>query len=154
MWGGWVGFGSKTTNKVIVRALAVLLAVAAGYWLLSPPAKLINWQKYDAGLIETSLAEDKPVLIEFTADWCLSCKAIEKIVYSRKDVAELIKQKSVVAIKADTTAKDYPATKALEGIYNEPGVPLSILILPGQAEDKRWRGKSFAEELKEVLKKL
>ncbi|MCJ7692126.1 MAG: thioredoxin family protein [Sedimentisphaerales bacterium] len=154
MWGGWVGFGSKTANKIIVRGLAVLLAVAAGYWLLSPPEKLIDWQKYDAQLIETSLAEDKPVLIKFTADWCLSCKAVEKIVYSRKDVAELIKQKNVVAIKADTTARDYPATKALKDIYNEPGVPVSILILPGRAEDKRWRDKSFAEELKDILEGL
>lgn len=154
MWGGWVGFGSKTTNKIIVRTLAVFLAVAAGYWLLSPSEKLINWQEYDPELIETSLDEGKPVLIKFTADWCLSCKAVEKLVYSRKDVAELIEQKDVVVIKADTTAKDYPATRALKNIYNEPGVPVSILLLPGKAEDKRWRGKSFAEELKEVLEKL
>jgi thiol:disulfide interchange protein len=154
MWGGWVGFGSKTSNKIIVRTIAVLLAVAAGYWLLSSPTKLLDWKKYDADLIEKSLAENKPVLIEFTAEWCLSCKVVKKLVYQRKDVVELIKQKGVVTIKADTTVKDYPATKALKNIYNEPGVPVSMLFLPGQKEPVRWRGKAFGDELKTLLEKL
>ena len=154
MWGGWVGFSSKTSSKIIVRTIAVLLAVGAGYWLLSPPPKMIDWKGYDAELIEKSLTDNKPVLIKFTADWCLSCKAAEKLVYERKDVAELIKQKGVVAVKADTTAKDYPATEALKNIYNEPGVPVTILFLPGQKEPVRWRGKAFGDELKTLLEKL
>ncbi len=154
MWGGWVSFDSKTSSKIIVRTIAVLLAVGAGYWLLSPPPKMIDWEKYDADLVEKSLADNKPVLIKFTADWCLSCKAVEKLVYERKNVAELIKQKGVVAIKADTTAKDYPATKALKDVYNEPGVPVTILFLPGQKEPVRWRGKAFGDELKALLEKL
>lgn len=154
MWGGWVGFDSKISNKIIVRAVAVLLAVAAGFWLLSAPKAMIDWKGYDAGLIEKSLADNKPVLIKFTADWCLSCKAVEKLVYQRKDIADLIKQKGVVAVKADTTAKDYPATKALKNIYNEPGVPVSILFLPSQKEPVKWRSKTFGDELKTLLEKL
>jgi len=154
MWGGWVSFDSKTLNKIVVRAIAILLAIGAGFWLLSAPVTLIDWQKYDAELIEKSLAENKPVLIKFTADWCLSCKAVEKLVYQRKDVAELIKQKGVVAIKADTTARDYPATKALKDIYNEPGVPVSMLFVPGEKEPVKWRDKTFGDELKALLEKM
>ncbi|MFA5239970.1 MAG: thioredoxin family protein [Phycisphaerae bacterium] len=154
MWGGWVSFDSKTSNKIIVRLVAILLAVGAGFWLLSAPKLLVDWQKYDAELIEKSLAENKPVLIKFTADWCLSCKAVEKLVYQRKDVAELIKQKGVVAIKADTTARDYPATKALKDIYNEPGVPVSMLFMPGEKEPIKWRDKAFGDELKALLEKM
>jgi thiol:disulfide interchange protein len=153
MWGGWVGFGSKLHNKIIVRLLAVALAVAAGFWLLSPPAKLIDWQGYDAERIGLAAEQDRPVLIKFTADWCLSCKAIEQLVYSRKDVAELIKEKDVLAVKADTTVSDYPATRALANTYSEPGVPVSILLLPG-GKDVRWHGKAFADELIEQLRKL
>ncbi|MDD5063206.1 MAG: cytochrome c biogenesis protein CcdA [Phycisphaerae bacterium] len=155
MWGGWVNFDSKTANKIIVRIVAILLAVSSGFWLLSAPAKpLVDWKVYDAGFIEKSIADNKPVLIKFTADWCLSCKAVERLVYERKDIADLIKQKAVVAVKADTTAKDYPATKALKDIYNEPGVPVSMLFLPGQKEPVRWRDKTFGDELKTLLEKL
>jgi thiol:disulfide interchange protein len=153
MWGGWVGFGSKLHNKIIVRVLAISLAVAAGFYLLKPHAKLIDWQSYDTGRIDLALSEARPVLIDFTADWCLSCKAVDIFVYSREDVAELIEEKNVLAVKADTTYKDNPATSALANVYNEPGVPVSILLLPN-GEDVRWQGKAFADELVEQLKKL
>jgi thiol:disulfide interchange protein len=155
MWGGWVGYDTKLSRKWLVRIIAMALAVAAGWSFLRAPAGgLIDWQGYDANLIETARIEGRPVLIKFTADWCLSCQAVEKIVYSRKDVAKLIKEKGVLAIKADTTTKDLPATFALKNVYNEPGVPVSMLFAPGEKEPVRWRGMSFADELKAFLEKL
>ena len=64
--------------------------------------------------------------------------------YAKEDIAKLIEEKKVLAIKADTTVKDYPATLALKNIYNEPGVPVTILFVPGQKEAVRWRSMSFA----------
>ena len=163
MWGGWVGFGEPALRRWVVRIVAVVLAVAAGFaFLPADKPSLVDWQKYDAAKINEALAENKPILIKFTADWCLSCQVVEKTVYSRKDIAELIKQKGVVAIKADTTLKDYPATIALKEIYNEPGVPVSILLVPsaveglvpGAGEPLRWRGLAFEDELKSALERL
>ena len=154
MFGSWVRYNTKPVHKWLIRITAVALAVAAGLFFLTPTEKLIDWQKYDGALIETALAESRPVLIEFTAEWCLSCNVVGKTVYSRKDIAKLIEEKNVLAIKADTTVKDCPATLALKNVYNEPGVPVSILLLPGKKEAVRWRGKSFADELKGLLEKL
>jgi thiol:disulfide interchange protein len=154
MWGSWVSYDTQICRKFLIRIIAVLLAVVAGLHFLAPPAELINWQAYDADLIKSTRAEGKPVLIKFTADWCLSCQVVERVVYSRRDIAELIKQKKVLAIKADTTTKDLPATLALKNVYNEPGVPVSILFIPGEKEPLRWRGISFADELKSHLEKL
>ncbi|MFA5423068.1 MAG: cytochrome c biogenesis protein CcdA [Phycisphaerae bacterium] len=153
MWGGWVGFGSKRHNKIIVRIIAAALVLAAGWWLLKPKTELIDWQSYDANKIESAIKQDRPVLIKFTADWCLSCKVAEQLVYSRRDVADLIEEKGVLPIKADTTLADYPATIALADVYKEPGVPVSILLLPGD-KDVRWHGKAFADELIEQMEKL
>jgi hypothetical protein len=58
-----------------------------------------------------------------------------------------------LAIKADTTTGDLPATFALKNVYNEPGVPVSMLFMPGEKEPVRWRGMSFASELKALLEK-
>ena len=155
MWGVWVSYDTKLSRKWLIRIIAMALAAAAGWSFLRAPAgELIDWQNYDADLIETARIEGRPVLIKFTADWCLSCQAVEKIVYSRKDVAKLIKEKGVLAIKADTTTKDLPATFALKNVYNEPGVPVSMLFMPGEKESVRWRGISFANELKALLEKL
>ena len=155
MWGGWVGYGSKLSRKLVVRIIAVIVAVAAGLlFLTAPAAQIIDWQKYDFTLIETAKADNRPVLIKFTADWCLSCQVVEKTVYRRGDIAKLIKEKNVLAIKGDTTVSDYPATIALKNIYNEPGVPVSMLFVPGQKEPVIWRGLAFAGELKTTLEKL
>ena len=59
-----------------------------------------------------------------------------------------------MAIKADTIEKDFPATIALQEIYNEPGVPVSMLFIPGNDEPIKWRGILFAKELKGHLEEL
>jgi thiol:disulfide interchange protein len=153
MWGTWVSYNTARPRKWVIRTIAVLLVVLAGLFFLMPRNKVIDWQNYDAGLIDTALEESRPVLIEFTADWCLSCKVVEKMVYSRKDIAKLIEEKGVLAIKADTTGNN-PATLAKKNVYNEPGVPVSILLVPGTEQTRRWHGKFFADELRIALEKL
>ncbi len=155
MWFGWVDFNTKLSRKLMIRIIAALLAVAAGWSFLRPPAEqLIAWQKYDAGKIEAALAQGRPVLIDFTADWCLSCQVVEKTVYAKKEIAGLIEHRGVLAIKADTTVRDYPATLALKNLYNEPAVPVSMLFVPGRAEPVRWRGMIFGDELKTNLQEI
>ena len=155
MWGTWVSYNTKPVRKWLVRIIAVVLAITAGsIFLPAPAAELIDWQQYDASLIETAVTQNRPVLIKFYADWCLTCMVIDKIVYHREDVAELIKEKNVLAIKADTTTDEHPATEALEKVYNEPVVPVSILLIPGKEEPVRWHEIYFADELKTTLENL
>ncbi len=155
MWGGWVSFNTKLTRKWIIRITAVVIVFAAGWVFLPTPAgEPIPWQDYNDAVIDTALAQERPVLIKFTADWCLSCQTVDKVVYHRKDIAKLIEEKSVLAVKADTTAKDFPATLALKNKYNEPGVPVTILFIPGAEEPAKFHEIFFAGKLKELLQKL
>jgi thiol:disulfide interchange protein len=158
MWGKWVDFSTKPAKKWLVRLMAVALVLIAGWTFLpAQSAELIDWQDYNTTISDLKsqiLDSTQPVLIKFTANWCLSCQVVEKTVFSRKDIADLIKQKGVLAIKADTTEKDFPATKALQEIYHEPGVPVTMLFIPGQNEPVKWRGLTFAGQLKQELEKL
>ena len=154
MWGSWITFNTKPAKKWLVRIFAIALATIAGWTFLSTPKELINWQSYDSAAIQDAIEQDRPVLIKFTADWCLSCQVAEKTVYSRKDIANLVENKNVLAIKADTTQDTFPATRALKETYKEPGVPVSMLFIPEIDEPIRWRGILFAEELKKYLEQL
>ncbi len=155
MWGGWVSFNTKPARKWLVRISAGLIVFAGGWFFLPTPAgELIAWQDYDDAVVEDALAEGKPVLIKFTADWCLSCQAVDKVVYHNENVVKLIEEKAVLAIKADTTLTKYPATLALKNKYNEPGVPVTILLLPGAEEPVRLHEIFFTEKLKELLQEL
>ena len=79
---------------------------------------------------------------------------MDKIVYHRKDIAELIEEKEVLAVKADTTALDYPATLALKNKYHEPGVPVTILLIPEADEPVKFHEIFFAGKLKKLLQRI
>jgi len=79
---------------------------------------------------------------------------VDRLVYKNKDIANLIEQKNVLPIKADTTEKSSPETIDLKNVYHEPAIPVSILIIPGEAEPIRFRGILFREQLKQRLTKL
>ncbi|HBG28477.1 MAG: hypothetical protein A2Y10_10745 [Planctomycetes bacterium GWF2_41_51] len=155
LWGVCVSYDTPQQKKWAIRFVAVLLAVLFAFLLLTPPQKgLIDWQPYNEELISSAKENNQPVLIDFTADWCISCKILEKTVYSTKEVADLIKQKGVLAIKADTTAYDYPATIALKEIYKQPAVPVTILLLPDKDKPIALAGNLIKNELITTLKSL
>jgi thiol:disulfide interchange protein len=153
MWGGWVGFGTPSGRKWAVRLAALVLAIAAGFYFLPVKEEIIDWQDYDAGVIDSARRVDRPVVIKFTAGWCTSCKWLEKTVYNKKNIAGLFESKGVVAIKADTTERNSEATIAHREIYGEAGVPVTIVFGPS-GEEVRFRGVFGKEELKDVLEAL
>ena len=155
MWGVWVEYNTPKAKKWLIRLAAIALAVISGFIFLAEPKKeLINWQNYDEKIISAAQQGQRPVLIKFTADWCFSCKILDKTVYSKHDIADLIKQKGVLAIKADTTQFDYPATGALKEIYNEPAVPVTVLLWPGKDTPIKLRGNLIGGKLREYLQSL
>jgi len=155
MWGVWVGYSTPAVKKWTVRTIAAAAAVIFGFVFLTEPKKgLINWQDYDAEIIASAQKAQRPVLIKFTADWCFSCKILDKTVYSSDKIADLIKRKGVLAIKADTTQFDYPAAAALKEIYNEPAVPVTVLLLPGKERPEKIPGNLIKGKLIKYLQSL
>jgi thiol:disulfide interchange protein DsbD len=155
MWGGWVNYSTEATKKWLVRLAAVIIAVVCAFWFLpAQKANLIDWQEYKPDEIESAVSTGRPVLIKFTADWCTSCAVVDKTVYSRREIAELIKQKGVLTVKGDTTLADSTATRDLKNIYHEPGIPVSLLFMPGRAEPVRLHGILIGAKLKELLETL
>jgi thiol:disulfide interchange protein DsbD len=147
MWGSWVNFATSQGKKWTIRIVAVLIAVVCGLWLLPAQQQLLDWQSYDAAVIQKAVEAKQPVVIKFTADWCTNCVVVEKRVYHNSDVVMLLKQKNALVIKADTTTKDMPATKDLTTVYGESGtVPVTILLLPDGRQIK-LRGIFDKQEL-------
>ena len=88
-----------------------------------------GWQSFSlAKLGQLTLGEGRTVLVDFTADWCWTCKTLEKLVLKTQPVEEALTLADVVTMEADYTKYPEPidrAIKALGGV----GVPL-IAIFP------------------------
>ena len=154
MWGTWVSYSASAGKKWLVRGAAVLLAVVSGFWLLPEKLDIIDWYDYDRGLIQTAVAEERPVLVKFTADWCTNCKILESRVFFDPEVAEFLKANNVLPVKADTTLADFAASKDLQAIYGVPGtVPMTILHLPWKDEPVRLSGIYDKQELFEAIER-
>ncbi len=158
MWGKWTGFSTPSPRTWTIRVIALLIATAAGFWLLPARGQSArggpDWQAYDATLVQEAVSNGRPVLLKFTADWCTNCKVVERRVYHDPQIVELLRQRNVLPVKADTTLIDYPATKDLKQVYGEAGnVPVTILLLPDGSRQK-LRGIFDKEQLIQILNTL
>jgi DsbC/DsbD-like thiol-disulfide interchange protein/cytochrome c biogenesis protein CcdA len=76
-----------------------------------------------------ALAQDKPVFVDFTADWCVNCKVNERLVLDSAPVQDAFRQKGVILLKADWTSGD-PDITALLRKFGRAGVPCYVLYPP------------------------
>jgi thiol:disulfide interchange protein DsbD len=72
----------------------------------------IAWEDFSQERLESLLQAGKPVFVDFTADWCLTCKANEAVAIETTMVAEALKAGGITALKADKTAPN-PAVDSL-----------------------------------------
>jgi len=91
----------------------------------------IAWQPYTAARLDTLREEGRPVFIDFTAAWCLSCQVNERVAFGSSDVQKRFNDLGVQALKADWTSRSEEITRALAG-YGRNSVPLYILYGPGK----------------------
>jgi thiol:disulfide interchange protein DsbD len=99
----------------------------------SAAASAGGWEPWSADAVSGYLAEGRPVFVDFTASWCLSCQVNERVALHQPEVEAAFKAKNVVLLKADWTRHDEGITKTLEGL-GRSGVPTYALYEPGQKE--------------------
>jgi len=92
----------------------------------------LKWEPYSEVRLEELLADGKPIFVDFTAAWCLTCQVNERLALDRKETAALFKDKKVTALKADWTSWDETITRALAA-YGSKSIPF-YLFYPGQGE--------------------
>jgi len=94
-----------------------------------------GWQPYDAARAQEIAAAGRPLLINFTASWCLTCLVNERNAFSDEAVQAVFRDKGVTLMKGDWTNRDPVITKALAA-FGRAGVPLYLVYnaKPGSSE--------------------
>ncbi|MFC4173249.1 protein-disulfide reductase DsbD [Microvirga sp. GCM10011540] len=88
-------------------------------------------EQFDAA-VSTALAQGKPILVDFTADWCVTCKEIERNVFGNPDVRERLKD--VAFIKVDVTDYD-EASRTLMQRFSIMGPPTILFLDPKTGQE-------------------
>ncbi len=90
-------------------------------------------QPWSEATVTAATAEGRTVLVNFTADWCVTCKINERAALSSPRVAEALTEANAVYLVGDWTRRDDAITRELER-RERSGVPLYMVFRPGQAE--------------------
>ena len=101
----------------------------------------IFWDSYSREGLVKAREEHRPIFIDFYADWCEPCHELDARTYSNPEVVRLARR--FVMIKADLTAGDDPAVKALMERYRIRGVPTLVFLRPDGGEMTSLRGTGF-----------
>lgn len=133
-------------NRVLAFAFVALFGYIGVQTMLFPRAdwdredtigmekgnSLSTWQNFSPDLVAQLTKEGKPVLIDFTAKWCLICQT-NHIVLNSGEVVKSLDKAGVVRMKADWTKNDPVITKELSK-FGRNSVPLYVLYKPGEAK--------------------
>jgi thiol:disulfide interchange protein len=146
----------------VTFALIVAFLSFAPYSLVEAE---LPWQAYSPQALADARAQGKTVLVDFTADWCWTCKTNSAVAINREEVKQLVEQNDVVTLLADWTDKNDTIKQALAEL-NSRSIPLLViypadpnrevkvlpdLLTPGQViEALKEAGPSLQHEIASV----
>jgi len=150
MWSSWLRYDAPPLRKLLVRAIAVALAVGSGLYMLRPPAApVIETVAFDLAVIEQAHGErravavkfdaekiaearrrGKVVLVKFSASWCTKCHLLDRKVFDTPQVAAAFASRAVVYVKADVGRKNMPAARWLRHNGYGSAIPLTLVYPP------------------------
>jgi thiol:disulfide interchange protein DsbD len=118
-----------------IRFADVAAATAAPGESAQSKADADEWQPYSAARVAELTAAGRPLLVNFTASWCLTCLVNERNAFSDSAVQEIFRDKKVTLMKGDWTNRDPAITHALAA-FGRAGVPLYVVYnsKPGSTE--------------------
>ncbi len=131
--------GSPTARRISAVAMAAAAVASITLATTAAPASsahgsasgLIDWVSFDETEAVRLADQGSLVFVDFTADWCLTCKANERLVIETDKVATAFEEHQVVPMKADWTNRDDKIT-AVMSRYGRAAVPFYLLYRPGQ----------------------
>jgi thiol:disulfide interchange protein len=132
---GWA-LGRWPARRGATIAAVLLCAAALAVPLTSAAKDKLTWLPYSDAAFQQARTAGRPVFIDYTAAWCLSCQVNEKVVLRSADVEHALESHHFVLIRADWTQYDPAITAQLKAV-NRSGVPTYVVYAadPGAKPD-------------------
>jgi thiol:disulfide interchange protein DsbD len=126
--------------KQLLGALFLLLALNNGYSLLRPKVD-VQWEPYTEARLEQARREGKPVMIDFTAAWCLACLELKTYTYTNPRVVR--ESERFVRLVVDATRENDQNVQRILKKHEVVGLPTVIFIGSDGQERRALRLTGF-----------
>lgn len=130
IWGEFVQRGSR--HRGLAAITGIVLVSGFGAYAFTRGTDQIKWQPWSSSAVNQAQSEGHPVLVDFTADWCLTCQVNKKVAIEVPSVRAKLKQIGSINLIGDYTRLPDNITAELNR-YDRAGVPL-VLVFPGKAD--------------------
>jgi thiol:disulfide interchange protein DsbD len=131
--GRWLGAGTALATLLAAVALLPWLPRAeADSASTSPTAQQADHEPYSPERLAQLQAEGRPVFVNLTAAWCITCLVNERVALSTPEVRAAFQAGGITYLKGDWTRQD-PRITALLARHGRSGVPLYLFYPAGQA---------------------
>jgi len=119
----------------------------------TPASTPMLWATYSPSAVVSAAGAGKPIIIDFTAAWCVNCKEIEHDVFDNPAVSPTLAQ-GFVTLRADLTDFNSPASVAVEKQYGFGSLPTIVVLDPSGKEIRPLRitGRLGVEEFQRRLR--
>ena len=139
--GRWPATTASTRTRIVTRtaaAVAMVIAVLAGLEAAraEPPAlattaggtaaAAAEWGEWSEARVAELREQGRPVFVDFTAAWCISCQVNERVALETEPARTAFAEHDVALLKADWTRRDPEITRALAR-FGRSGVPLYVM---------------------------
>ncbi len=137
--GRWPAKAAATVCAVLLLASAVGLSLFSASKSSAAPVQAANsaqkseWEPFSQALVDKYRAQGRPVFVDFTASWCLSCQVNERAILNRPDVQQKLRDGGFALVRADWTNSDEVVTQTLNSLGRD-GVP-TYAIYPASQQD-------------------
>ena len=124
----------RLTRRFKLRAVfcglgAAIAIISAGIGIRLTDDGVIDWVYYTPARLDEALKSGDAVLIDFTAEWCLNCKTLEKTVLESSGVTELLAAGAIKAVKVDLTGNNEHGRTLLKK-FDRVTIPLLVILAP------------------------
>lgn len=140
IYGSFCGPLSSVRGRIIAILLALACSLGGGLYFLgqkfpsgaSETSDSIAWVPFSTRELASLQNDGRSVFVDFTADWCITCKFNERTAIETEAVREMLRTKNVVPMKADWTNANPEITAALKS-FGRVGVPFYVIYPAGDA---------------------
>jgi thiol:disulfide interchange protein DsbD len=144
--GVYLGFFEKSANARRgfrwLKRVAGTAAVAAGLFIvISTPTRGIVFREGSLDAVRAALGRGRPVLVDFTADWCVACHELERATFTHPTVIEVVR--GFDAFRVDLTRFNSPEAEAWRREYGIAGLPTVVFLMPDGREVREARVEGF-----------